>query len=109
MPIPPLNNGSNGSNNKKNPFRFSLWWMYAIVLLFLCGVFYFDNNSVTKKVNYSTFEKYVEQDHGISKIVIYSDKKVVEGFLTDSLAQALFSGSNYASGQGIEAKVEANI
>lgn len=106
MPVPPLNNGS---NNKKNPFKFSLWWMYAIVLLFLGGVFYFDNNAVTKKVNYSTFEKYVEQDRGISKIVIFSDKKVVEGFLTDSLAQAIFSGSNYTPGQGIEAKVEANI
>lgn len=107
MPIPPINNGPNG--NKKNPFKFSLWWMYAIVLLFLCGVLYFDNNAVTKKVNYTTFEKYVEQDHGISKIVIFSDKKVVEGFLTDSLAQVIFSGSNYTSGQGIEAKVEANI
>jgi len=41
--------------------------------------------------------------------VIFSDKKVVEGFLTDSLAQVIFSGSNYTSGQGIEAKVEANI
>ena len=107
MPIPPINNGPNG--NKKNPFKFSLWWMYAIVLLFLCGVLYFDNNAVTKKVNYTSFEKFVEQDHGISHIVIFSDMKVVEGFLTDSLAQVIFSGSNYTSGQGIEAKVEANI
>lgn len=107
MPVLPSNN--NNPDNKKNPFRFSLWWMYAIVLLFLCGIFYFDTNSVTREVNYSTFERYVEVDHGISKIVVFSDKKRVEGYLTDSLANALFSGSNYAPGRGVEAKVEANI
>ncbi|MCM1066915.1 MAG: ATP-dependent zinc metalloprotease FtsH [Muribaculaceae bacterium] len=87
----------------------SLWWMYAIVLLFLCGIFYFDNNTVTRKVSYSDFERYVEADHGITKIVVYSDKKIVEGFLTDSLAQELFKGSNFSAAEGVEAKVETNI
>ncbi len=113
MPIfPNPSNNSNGPGNnggQKSPFKFSLWWMYAIVTLFLCGIFYFDNNSVTKKVNYSTFEKYIEQDHGIKKIVVFSDKKLVEGYLTDSLAHVIFAGNNYASGNGIDAKVEANI
>ncbi len=106
MPALPPNNNP---DNKKNPFRFNLWWMYAIVLLFLGGIFYFDTNSVTKKVNYSTFERYVEVDHGITKIVVFSDKKLVEGYLSDSLANALFSGSNYVPGRGVAAKVEANI
>ncbi len=108
MAFTPSNNGQS-NQPKKNPFRFSLWWMYAIVLLFLGGIFYFDNNSVTKQVNYSTFERYVEVDHGITKIVVFSDKKMVEGYLTDSLAQMIFKGSNYKAGQNIPAKVEANI
>lgn len=112
MPLFPQNNnvgGSNNSGDKKNPFKFSIWWMYAIVLLFLGGIFYFDNDTVTKKVSYSTFEEYVERDHAITKIVIFSDKKLVEGYVTDSLAREIFKNNNFAPGQGVKAKVEANI
>ena len=106
MPLPPLNN-PNGQ--KKGPFKFSLWWMYAIVLLFIAGILYFDTNTVTKEVSYSEFEKYVEQDHGIKKIVVLTDKREVEGFLTDSLARVIFKGHNIADGQNVVAKVKSNI
>ncbi len=103
------NNGQSPQQNKNNPFRFSLWWMYAIVLLFLGGIFWFDSNSVSKEISYSTFEQYVEKDHGITKIIVFSDKKQVEGFLTDSLASAIFRGNNFEPGQNVQAKVIANI
>ncbi len=106
MPLPPLNN-PNGQ--KKGPFKFSLWWMYAIVLLFIAGILYFDTNTVTKEVSYSEFERYVEQDHGIKKIVVLTDKREVEGFLTDSLARVIFKGHNIADGQNVVAKVKSNI
>ena len=106
MPLPPLNN-PNGQ--KKGPFKFSLWWMYAIVLLFIAGILYFDTNTVTKEVSYSEFERYVEQDHGIKKIVVFTDKREVEGFLTDSLAHVIFKGHNIADGQNVVAKVKSNI
>ena len=94
---------------RKGSFKFSLWWMYAIVFLFLAGIFYFDNNTISKDVSYSEFEKYVEQDHGIEKIVVYSDKKVVEGYLTDSLARVVFANSNLPAGEHLQAHVEAQI
>ncbi len=105
MPILP-NSPQNGS--KKGPFKFSLWWMYLIVFLFLAGIFYFDQNTVSKTVSFTEFERYVEQDHGIKRIVILSDKREVVGYLTDSLAAQLFANSNYRAGSNIEAKVEAN-
>ncbi len=105
MPISPnINNGKN-----KNPFKFSLWWMYAIVFFVLGGILYFDNDTVNKEVLYSDFERYVEVDHGIRKIVVYPDKREVQGFLTDSLASVLFRGTNYASDRGVDATVTANI
>lgn len=109
MAFTPYNNGQSPQQNKNNPFRFSLWWMYAIVLLFLGGIFWFDSNSVSKEISYSTFEQYVEKDHGITKIIVFSDKKQVEGFLTDSLASAVFRGNNFEPGQNVQAKVIANI
>ena len=106
MPFPPQNK-PNGQN--KGPFKFSLWWMYAIVFLFLAGIFYLDTNVVTKKVGYSDFVQYVEKDHGISKIIIFSDKKMAEGFLTDSLAAQIFKGHEFSAEKGVVAKVETNI
>jgi cell division protease FtsH len=116
--MPPKNNNNNlrpnltpGNNNKgKKPmFGFSMYWMYAIVLLFLVGIFYFDDNSVSKEVSYSDFERYVVQDHGIKKMVVHNDKKQVEGLLNDSLASAIFHESQYKKGSGAEAKVVTNI
>lgn len=107
MPTPSPTGG--GSNKPRKGFSFSLWWMYAIVFLFLAGIFYFDNNSVNKQVTYSQFEQFIEQDKGITKIVVYTDKKLVEGFLTDSLAKEVFRGSGYEAGKGVKASVEANI
>ncbi|MCD8386216.1 MAG: ATP-dependent zinc metalloprotease FtsH [Bacteroidales bacterium] len=102
MPIP-LN-----PNNKKKPFGSSLFWMYAIILLVLVGLFYLDDNSITKDVSYSEFESYIVNDHGIEKIIVYTDKRQAEGFLTDSLAQALFPGQ-FQPGKGMEAKVIADV
>lgn len=107
MPTPPFNKPNNPK--KKSPFQFNLWWMYAIVAMFLIGIFYFDTNVSTKTVSYSEFESIIQNDRGIKKIVVYPDKGQVEGFLTDSMAQVIFKSSNFKSGPGVHAIVEANI
>ena len=105
MPLP----NSNNSNNKKGPIKFSMYWMYALVLVFIAGVYFMDDKSITKDVSYSDFEKYVGQDHGITKIIVYADKKEAEGFLTDSLASALFPSQQFRPGEGSIAKVLTDI
>lgn len=103
MPLP------NSSNNKKGPFKFSMYWMYAFVLLFIFGVYYLDDNSITRDVSYSDFEQYVARDHGITKIIVFTDKKEAEGYLSDSLASALFHERQYSPGSGVVAKVVTEI
>ena len=77
---------------KKNKpaIRFSMYWMYAIVIIFLAGILYFDDNSMTKSVSYTKFEQYVH-DRGVSRITVFSNKGEVEGTLTDSLAKVVFA------------------
>lgn len=60
-------------NLKKKKLNFSLYWMYAIIILVLVGVYYLDQNSITKPVTYSEFEKYVTEG-GVEKIVVYTNK-----------------------------------
>ena len=67
-----------GGNKKRPQIKFSMYWMYAFILLFLFGMVYLDDNSVTKKVSYSEFENYITdsinaRSHGITKIIV--DKK----------------------------------
>ncbi|MDO4319757.1 MAG: ATP-dependent zinc metalloprotease FtsH [Bacteroidales bacterium] len=99
---------NNPLNGKKGPFKVNLWWMYAIVFLFLGGLYWLDDNSVTRNVSYSEFERYVTVDHGIRKIVVLTDKREAEGFLTDSLARALFNDDRMGESQ-IVAKVVTDI
>ncbi|MDE7426444.1 MAG: ATP-dependent zinc metalloprotease FtsH [Muribaculaceae bacterium] len=103
----PLKNNSGGNTGGNKPRRqFSMYWMYAIVLLFLIGVYYLDDNSVKKQVSYSDFEKYVETG-GVTKITVFTDKKEAEAQLTDSLAKQIFKGHEIS--KGTNAMVYADI
>ena len=48
-----------GGNKKRPQIKFSMYWMYAFILLFLFGMVYLDDNSVTKKVSFSLFENWL--------------------------------------------------
>ncbi len=86
---------------KKRTIKFSMYWMYAVILVCLAGLFYLDDNSVTKEVSYSDFEKYVESG-GVNKIVVFSKKSQAEGFLTDSLSRKLFHETQlHVDGKGM--------
>lgn len=93
-----------GANNKKRPqIKFSMYWMYAFILLFLFGMMYLDDNSVSKKVSYSEFENYITDSinaraHGITKIIVDKKKGMAEAQLSDSLARTVFHKSQYKDG-----------
>ena len=95
-------------NKPKKPLiRFNMYWMYAIVIIFLVGILYFDDNSMTREVSYSKFETYVA-DRGVSKIIVFSNKNEAEAFLTDSMAKVVFPNV-YDSKSGVTAKILTDI
>ena len=95
---------------KKVTFKFNIFWMYAIIVAFLAGMYFLNSNSNTlsKEVSLDEFNKYVAVDQGISNIVI-NDDNTAEGTLTDSLATVIF-GKNYTDNQdkGVKAIVYTN-
>lgn len=93
---------------KKPVVKFNMYWMYAIVMAFLVGMLFLDENSLTKSVDYSEFAKAVES-RGISKITVYTNKNIAEGTLTDSLASKMFHEKQYKAGSGALAKLETEI
>ncbi len=100
-------NKTSNKLSKKPTFKFSIFWMYAIILIFLFGMYFLNSNghTVDKEVSLQEFNKYVTVDHGISSIVVYDDN-TVEGTLTDSLATKIF-GKQYTDNKsrGVIARV----
>ncbi len=92
---------------KKPTVRFNMYWMYAIIIIMLVGILYFDDNSMSKEVAYTEFENYVGK-RGVDKIIVYSNKNEAEAFLTDSMARVVFPNA-YKPGAGVAAKIVTDI
>ena len=92
---------------KKPAFRFSIYWMYALISLFLLAVYFFDENHLTKEVDYSQFRQIVESK-GASKIIVYGNKKEAIAVLTDSAANKMFPNDEVKN-SGHEARVTTEI
>lgn len=98
---------ANNSSNKKSPrkkFVMNLYWMYALIGLSLCGIWFLQDNSVSKTVSWTQFQTMVQQG-GVKNIVVVSGKEsqaVAE--INDSLAAKVF-GKTYVPQKGVKPKV----
>ena len=74
---------------KKKKIRFNLYWMYALIALLLFGLYYANDPSMSKEVNWSEFEK-IAKEGGITQVTVFAKKDYVEAQLNDSTAKAVF-------------------
>lgn len=93
---------------KKTGIRFSMYWAYAIIIVFLLGMLYLDYNSLTKDVSYSKFEQYVSTG-GVKKITVFTNTNKAEAVVSDSLARSIFNENQYNPDAGIEARIITDI
>lgn len=93
---------------KKGGFKFSMYWAYAIIIVFLLGMLYIEDNSMSKEVSFTKFEQYVKSG-GVDKINVFTNTNRAEGIVSDSLAQTIFHESQFQPGKGSTAKVVTDI
>lgn len=94
---------------KKQPtFKFSIYWMYAIIIVFFIGFYYLDHNDVTKEVSYSEFEKCI-LDGGANKIIVESKSGVAEAYLNDSIAKEIFKLSDEETASANKYIIKTNV
>ncbi|MDE6409036.1 MAG: ATP-dependent zinc metalloprotease FtsH [Muribaculaceae bacterium] len=67
-------------NRNKRPLK-NLYWFYALIILALCALYYFQDGSQVKTVDWTTFEQGAAQGD-VDKIVVFSESGTAEGFLT---------------------------
>lgn len=69
--------------------KFNIYWLYLLIGIALASLWFMQYDGVSKDVSWTEFETYVEKG-GVKSIVAYSDKRVAEGLLTDSMTNVLF-------------------
>ncbi len=74
---------------KKKGIRFNLYWMYSLIALVLIGLYYMNDNTMSKEVNWTEFEK-IAKEGGITRLTVFAKKDYAEAQLNDSTAKAVF-------------------
>lgn len=80
-----LKPNKNRNTQNRRPL-FNMYWMYGLIALSLLALYYFQDGSQTKDVDWSDFEK-AALAGDIDKIMIFSQNGIAEGFLTDQGAK----------------------
>ena len=55
------NNNMSPLGPKKKGIRFNLYWMYSLIALVLIGLYYMNDNTMSKEVNWTEFEKIAKE------------------------------------------------
>ncbi|MFI3240775.1 MAG: ATP-dependent zinc metalloprotease FtsH, partial [Bacteroidales bacterium] len=98
--------------NKKQPsikpFKFSMYWMYAIIGVVLLSLYYMQDGAEKKEVSWTEFGSYVEQG-GVTQILVFSSDRVAEGILSDSIAKKIFNKTDTSEGTKVKGKIVTDI
>ena len=79
-----------GKNNPKRPFN--PYWVYAIVLAILMGMWFFGQDNTVKEVSWSDFQEYV-RDNRVESVVVYTNKETAEAIIREESVQHVFDNT----------------
>ncbi len=79
-----------GNSNPKRPFN--PYWVYAIVLAILMGMWFFGQDNTVKEVTWSQFQEYVK-DNRVKSIVVYTNKVSAEAVIRDESVDHVFDST----------------
>lgn len=89
----------NNRNQNRRPL-FNMYWMYALIIMCLLGLYYFQDNSQIKTVNWTEFED-AAVDGQFDKITVLSENGVAEGHLNDRGLKEQHIPTKYSSSSDI--------
>ncbi len=69
------------TNKPKRKFAPGIFWLYSLIFLFIVGLYFSQDNSVTKSVDWTEFEK-AAVNGDIESIIVFGENKEAEGILT---------------------------
>ena len=86
--IPPRKNNNNPQRQPSKRPMFNMYWMYALIILSLLALYYFQDGSHTEQVNWTKFEQ-LAQDGCISSVIVDKQNQTAQGVLNDKGRKAI--------------------
>ncbi|MBD5213633.1 MAG: ATP-dependent zinc metalloprotease FtsH [Bacteroidales bacterium] len=88
--------------------------MYALIILFLIGMLYLDNNNVNQKIDYYKFAEImsdpnVARNDGVKELTVYTKRHSAKATLSDSLARVLYAHQNLSDAELHNASINTEI
>lgn len=99
---------------KKKKITFSLYWMYAAIILFLLAMFYMDQNAANEKISYSRFSEIMSdsvaaEQGGVKRLLIFPKREFAEAYVSDSLFTAIFPKADFSRDDLKNARITTEI
>lgn len=86
-PLRPVRPGGMGGPNSNKPFN--VYWIYAILSIGLIGMLLFGQNTTVKRVDWSDFQEYVN-DNRVESITVYGNKHSADAKVRSESVDAVF-------------------
>ncbi len=103
-----MNPSFNKNSGGKRP-RFSITWMYVIIMVLLLGIYFFnDNGSGSNQMSYTEFCSIGEKG-GFKSIEVYTNTQEAQATLTDAMAKNMGHGAANAMGNQVPRKVRTTV
>ncbi|MDD6209761.1 MAG: ATP-dependent zinc metalloprotease FtsH [Bacteroidales bacterium] len=78
-----------GPKNMPPFLKFNVYWIYGVIFLVLLALYFTGEGSLSKKMNWTELQT-LAKNNDIEKVIVYNKRNVVEAFLKDSAAKAVF-------------------
>ncbi len=84
----------------------SLYWLYGLIAVFLVGIYFSDDNHITKEIGYNEI-KYLVETNSISKINVITNEKYAEATIKEGKMRNAFGSDStkYASNPKVHVKI----
>ncbi|MBQ0157176.1 MAG: ATP-dependent zinc metalloprotease FtsH [Bacteroidales bacterium] len=98
------------SNNRPKMPNFksssSLYWLYGLVAVLLVGIYFSDDNHITKEIGYNEI-KYLVETNSVSKINVVTNEKYAEATVKEGKMRNAFGSDStkYASNPKVHVKI----
>lgn len=92
-----------GGTNPKSPIN--PYWIYAIALAILMGMWFFGQDTSVKEVTWSDFQQYV-RDNRVKSIVVFSNKGTAEAMVREESVNHIFGDEAAKAGRTPVIQVE---
>ena len=92
-----------GGTNPKSPIN--PYWIYAIALAILMGMWFFGQDTSVKEVTWSEFQHYVKENR-VKSIVVYSNKGTAEAMVREESVNHIFGEDAAKAGRTPVIQVE---